>query len=204
MIDNDLLKLHKSVFLDWKNKLGSVDSPQESFERWLFIQASGVLFGGKTGELLIVKKDFFSMPLECCLIHADSFCESWGLKYKMLVMTYGSLKFIVYREDAVNLRLKRASKKILHCHLRYPFGLNAHTFLHELAKRWQENGRIPHEIGVALGYPLKDVWGFMGLNKFRCSGSCGWQIFGDPEPSMKTRARYADARKRAECLLRAA
>lgn len=196
--------LRKPVFLEWKNKLGSVDASQETFERWLFVQVSGVLFGGKAGELLIVKQDFFNMSLDGCLGHVGSFCESWKLKYKMLVMTGHSLKFIIYRENAVNLRLKRASKRILHCHLRYPFGLCAQTFLHELARRWQESGRIPHEIGIALGYPLKDVWGFMGLNNFRCNGSCGWQIFGDPELSIKTRARYEDARRRAECLLQAA
>lgn len=203
-MNKDVPKFHKPVFLKWKNKLGSVDNLQEFFERWLFVQVSGVLFGGKTGELLIIRKGFFNMPLDSCLGHVGSFCVSWGLQYKMLVMTGHSLKFIVYREDAVNLRLKRASKRILHCRLRYPFGLNAKTFLHELASRWQESGRIPHEIGIALGYPLKDVWGFMGLNSFRCNGSCGWQIFGNPEPSIKTRARYEDARRKAESLLQAA
>ena len=203
-MNTEILNFQKPVFQKWKSKLESVDISQESFERWLFVQVSGVLFGGKTGELLIIKKDFFDMSLDGSLEHIGSFCESWRLKYKMLVMTGHSLKFIVYREDAVNLRLKRASKRILHCRLKYPFGLSAQTFLHELARRWQESGRIPHEIGIALGYPLKDVWGFMGLNNFRCNGSCGWQIFGNPEPSIKTRARYENARRRAEYLLQAA
>ncbi len=200
----DVIEFQQSLFRKWKNKLGSVDAAQNSFERWLFIQVSGVIFGGKSGELLILKKDFFDTPFDCCLDHIGSFCKSWNLKYSALVMNGNSLKCIIYREETVNQRLKQASKKILHCHLKYPFGLSAKTFLHELSVRWQTSGRIPHEIGIALGYPLKDVWGFMGLNNFRCNGSCGWQIFGDPEPSMKTKARYENARRRATLLLQAA
>ncbi len=200
----DVLKLQKPVFLKWRNKLGSVAIPQDSFERWLFVQVSGVIFGGKTGELIILKKDFFNISFGNYQEHIGSFCKSWQLNYSILVVTGSSIKFIIYKEEAVNLRLKRASKKILHCHLNYPFGLSAHSFLYEISERWQKNGRIPHEIGIALGYPLKDVWGFMGLNNFRCNGSCGWQIFGDPEPSKKIRARYENARRRAEQLLQAA
>lgn len=200
----DILKFQKPVFLQWKSKLRFADISQDSFERWLFVQVSGVILGGKTGELLILKNDIFELPFDNCLDHIGSFCKSWKLSCSVLMMNGSTLKFIIYNEEAVNLRLKKASKKILHCHLRYPFGLSAKTFLRELSLRWQKSGRIPHEIGIALGYPLKDVWGFMGLNNFRCNGSCGWQIFGDPEPSRRIRARYENARKRAEILLQAA
>ncbi len=196
--------IHSPAFQEWKNKLNSSDMPQSSFERWLFLQVSGVILGGKSGELLILKKEIIDMPFDACLDHIGSFCKSWRLSYSLLVMNESSMKFIIYNEQAVNQRLKTASKKILHCHLKYPFGLNAQTFLTELSKRWTESNRIPHEIGVALGYPLKDVWGFMGLNNFKCNGSCGWQIFGDPVPSRKTRAQYEHARRRAEMLLQAA
>lgn len=203
-MNTEIHNVQHPVFQQWKNKLGSTDGMQDSFERWLFIQVSGVIFGGKSGELLILKKDCFHIPFDNALEHIGSFCKSWKLRYSVLVLNGSSLKIIIYNEEAVNLRLKKASKKILHCHLKYPFGLSSQSFLHELSARWQSSGRVPHEIGIALGYPLKDVWGFMGLNNFRCNGSCGWQIFGDPEPSIKTRARYKNARRRAELLLQAA
>ncbi|WP_255396957.1 DUF3793 family protein [Geobacter sp. DSM 9736] len=39
---------------------------------------------------------------------------------------------------------------------------------------------FPHEIGIFLGYSLKDVIGFMGWAPlpFTCQGP--WKIFGDP------------------------
>ncbi|ASQ91000.1 hypothetical protein CHL67_08785 [Prosthecochloris sp. GSB1] len=204
MTNKNVSNHHCPVFAEWKKKLVAEDCSGNAFERWLFVQAAGVLYGGKTGELLIVKKEFFPLTEELCRSIIDSFCSSWGLDYKVLVVTSHSLKLIVYSESAVNRRLKRASKKFLHCYLRYPFGLDAVRFLEEVGCRWEETGRIPHEIGIALGYPLKDVWGFMGFRSFRCSGSCGWQIFGDPEPSVRIRSRYEDARRKAEYLLKAA
>ena len=204
MMKKNVSNYHSPVFTEWKKKLVALDCSNSALERWLFVQTAGVLFGGKTGELLIVKKEFFPLPEKSCRSIIDSFCASWGLDYKVLVVSGQSLKIIVYTQQAVNRRLKRASKKFLHCNLRYPFGLDAERFLEEVGCRWKETGRIPHEIGIALGYPLKDVWGFMGFRSFRCSGSCGWRIFGDPAPSVRARIRYEEARRKAEYLLEAA
>ena len=43
------------------------------------------------------------------------------------------------------------------------------------------SGAVPHEIGIVLGYPLKDVAGFMGISRreFSCQGP--WKIYGNPE-----------------------
>ncbi|ACF45634.1 MAG: DUF3793 family protein [Prosthecochloris sp.] len=188
----------------WKSQLDQLSADKQRLESWLFVQASGVLFVGKTGELIILKKDFFRMPVYDMTRSIGLFCGFWGLRYKVLVDSAHSMKVIIYKADAVERRLQRASKKFLHCYLCYPFGLSATTFLHEVGCRWKRDGRVPHEIGIALGYPLKDVWGFMGFRKCHCQGSCGWQIFGDPQYSMNMRARFDEARKTAVGLLNAA
>jgi hypothetical protein len=194
----------QSVFAEWRTRLDKASAGQEKVESWLFVQAAGVLFVGKTGELIILKKDFFRMPSSEIILYAGSFCGSWGVSFKVLVDTSHSLKIIVYRDKAVDRRLQRASKKFLHCYLRYPFGLTAKSFLHELGSRWKQTGTVPHEIGIALGYPMKDVWGFMGFRRCRCQGSCGWQIFGDPQPSILMRSKFDEARKVAVSMLEAA
>ncbi len=200
----DCLGVTRGVFEEWKSRLDKVSAEQERIESWLFVQAAGVLFVGKTGELVILKKEYFSMHLEEMVFSIGSFCGSWGVTYKVLVDTPHSLKIIIYRSDAVDRRLQRASKKFLHCYLHYPFGLTAASFLHEVGCRWKRCGKVPHEIGIALGYPMKDVWGFMGFRRCRCQGSCGWQIFGDPQPSIMMRSRFDEARKTAVSMLEAA
>ena len=74
---------------------------------------------------------------------------------------------------------------------------------------------FPHEIGIFLGYPLKDVLAFMGQVRlaFSCQGP--WKIYGKPDQSLELADRYRHCRCRmavrlqectdpAECLREAA
>ena len=46
-----------------------------------------------------------------------------------------------------------------------------------------ESEEFPHEIGVFLGYPLKDVLGFMGYGKKELVEIRNWKIYGDKQVS---------------------
>lgn len=188
----------------WKQKLGHTPEEHSLLEKWIFVHAAGVLFAKKPGELIIMKKDMFGLNARACMEITGSFCRSWNLDHRLLYDNGHSLKIILFRTAAVDRRIAAASKKILHCVLKYPFGLDSALFLAEVAERWHASGSIPHEIGIALGYPLKDVWGFMGISADHCSGSCGWRIFGDPEPSIKRKQRYEKARVLASQYITAA
>lgn len=201
---NTFSKTDLERLLAWENKLKAAESPKRAMEQWFFIHASGVLFADKPGELVIVKKNLFNLDTKRSIEATASFCKSWNLDFRMLDDRGLSLKIIVYNPPAINRRLAAASKKILHCVLKYPFGLDSTTFLAEVAYRWQSSGSIPHEIGIALGYPFKDVWGFMGISSEPCSGTCGWRIFGNPEPSIRRKKRYEQARMLASRYLEAA
>ena len=57
--------------------------------------------------------------------------------------------------------------------------------LNQLRQKLTEHTEFPHEIGVFLGYPLKDVVGFIenrGQN-FTCCGC--WKAYGDPAAARK-------------------
>lgn len=56
---------------------------------------------------------------------------------------------------------------------------------------------FPHEIGVFLGYPLKDVFGFMGLNSLQHTKTKGWRMYGDTSKSESVYYRYSHARAKA-------
>lgn len=43
---------------------------------------------------------------------------------------------------------------------------------------------FPHEIGLFLGYPLKDVAGFMGWAAIPYSSNGPWRIYGEPSRSL--------------------
>ena len=58
------------------------------------------------------------------------------------------------------------------------------AYMNELVVRLQSE-EFPHEIGIFLGYPLKDVLGFMGYGKYELVEVRNWRIYGDKEISYK-------------------
>jgi len=47
------------------------------------------------------------------------------------------------------------------------------------------NLSFPHEIGIFLGYPLKDVKGFIEKGSLPLTKKGNWQVFGEPEKSVQ-------------------
>lgn len=56
--------------------------------------------------------------------------------------------------------------------------------LGELSRRIENNGSFPHEIGLFIGYPAKDVAAFMGLIKLPFACQCLWKNYGKPAQSL--------------------
>ncbi|HEY3308775.1 MAG TPA: DUF3793 family protein [Desulfuromonadaceae bacterium] len=65
--------------------------------------------------------------------------------------------------------------------------------LQKLTEQLQQ-GHFPHEIGLLLGYPPKDVAAFMGLIAipFTCQGP--WKIYGNPGESLRLAERFRHCR----------
>ena len=64
----------------------------------------------------------------------------------------------------------------------YSSDYELNEYMDELVFRLQSE-EFPHEIGVFLGYPLKDVLGFMGYGKNELVEIRNWRIYGDKEVS---------------------
>ena len=60
----------------------------------------------------------------------------------------------------------------------------------QLARKLRCQEEFPHEIGLFLGYPPEDVWGFMEQGPDRCKCSGCWKVYGDPEAARKKFAQY--------------
>lgn len=71
------------------------------------------------------------------------------------------------------------------------------VFLDALQARFTEV-HMPHEIGIFLGYPLKDVAGFIAEKEAAHAIRGDWRIFGAPDESLRAMRLY----RRAETLAR--
>ena len=59
-----------------------------------------------------------------------------------------------------------------------------------LMRKLRENEEFPHEIGLFLGYPPEDVFGFIRNKGNGCKCVGCWKVYGDAEKARKTFDKY--------------
>lgn len=118
-----------------------------------------------------------------------------GLASLVLRRRPDALLLFVYHPESLSALLaqRRVANMLGLAGYREPDNLS--DTLSELGRRLDRN-IFPHEIGIFLGYPLKDVAAFMGWVSipFSCQGP--WKIYGDPRPSLQLAERHRACRCR--------
>ena len=190
---------YTALFSDWKVQIAACPSCHRTFEEWVFVQTASVLFDQKAGELLTLPAVQFDLPITRRLACLECLSAKWGMSCQVLQQDDGSSKVIVYNAPLVQARLNEVPPYILCGALGYARTITPDAFVLEVARRWQEQGTIPHEIGLALGYPAKDVLGYMGLLQLEFTACCGWRVYGDPTHSLTMSQACQDA---TQCALR--
>lgn len=76
--------------------------------------------------------------------------------------------------------------------LGYPDDFTSVTpHLHRLVNRF--NGKVPHEVGIFLGYPLEDVIGFIENSGKNSLLSGYWKVYGDKARAVRLFREYRRA-----------
>jgi hypothetical protein len=174
------------------------DLPQleSEFEKWLFVSIASVLFAGKAGELLMINAEKYGLSVDRLTERISALSGSWGFSFLVICRCDVCVKVVIYDQAKIQETLSQVSEWTFN-KLGYPSDIDPNEFLEEIERRWQNTGEIPHEIGLALGYPVKDVLGYMGLMSSRCTGTCGWRVYGDIAPSLRSGRQYGKAKKQA-------
>lgn len=60
----------------------------------------------------------------------------------------------------------------------------------QLVKRMKDYDEFPHEVGLFLGYPPEDVYGFIENKAQDCKCVGCWKVYGDVAKAQKTFAKY--------------
>ncbi len=184
-------------FQDWKAHLAAQPVEHQRFDQWVFLNASSVLLSEKTGELLALNLDELDMSSEDVEPALERLAGQWGFHYRVLLESNGIVKLIIFQEERLQAVLAEAPYCVMGAQLNYSYPMSADGFIDEVKERWLTSGVIPHEIGVALGYPLDDVFGYMGLLPLSCKGACGWQVYGCMKESQRRSCAFNDARCQA-------
>lgn len=96
---------------------------------------------------------------------------------------------IVYRKEVLSRQLKKPEiRKFL-----YSYGYNINNSIDddlEVLKKKICTKDFPHEIGVFLGYPLHDIYGFLYQNTSECILTGEWKVYRDKAGAEKLFERY--------------
>lgn len=84
--------------------------------------------------------------------------------------------------------------------LHYPTEYSLENYVHTLTQRIKSS-HFPHEIGVFLGYPLKDVMGYLGYPGLKLTDIKGWRYYGHGKLSVRTYEKFKEARNKAKLIL---
>ncbi|MCK4649229.1 DUF3793 family protein [bacterium] len=116
--------------------------------------------------------------------------------YEMRRADEGAVILFFHRESLRRFLEQEEIREFLSW-LGYRMDQSLEEILSELERRFNSLP-FPHEIGIFLGIPLKDVKGFMGLISFPCVQTNRWKIYGNPGISLKIAEGYKEARERIE------
>lgn len=172
-------------------------------QKFLLINTAAVRQGIKPGELLRVggcpEETTENMSGGVCHYQREML-DAMELDYVILRTNQVGVLVLFYHKAALASALsERGCARYLSRH-GYAQGVTLADSLHTLRKRFA-GPDFPHEVGLFIGYPLKDVVGFMNRKKCVPVYRGGWQVYGNPEESLSRMQRYKRAAVLAETLL---
>lgn len=192
-------------YAQWYDLARNFPDTRDCFAAYLALEGAEVVEGEKPGNLvnLVNRNRYCGLnPYRLWKEHGTALLAGTGLKAMEMVDRGGSLLLYLYREDLLERLLQRKGVAIILQRQGYDTPTDLRPTLRQLRRRAAE-GAFPHEIGIFLGYPLKDVLAFMGHIRlaFSCQGP--WKMYGDPSASLELACRYRECRCRMAGRLRA-
>lgn len=157
-------------------------------EEMLVRHCSPTLAGVKTANLFTCEYDT-ETNLRRCIRELNGRLRPKGVKILLLRVSEKRALIYVYRPAKLKTDLEDTLAERLLAKEGYA-DAQPDRCIAELKRRLEARQDFPHEIGLFLGYPPEDVWGFMELGP-DCSKCCGcWRVYGDEENARRLFAQY--------------
>lgn len=165
--------------------------------RWVIQLLGPVLLGEKPAEILSFPQEKDSIILE--KIKA-MFSKCNKISYREFVAFNGIKKILFYNSKLLDLTLLDSRNLVFLTKIGYSKEYSLESYLDNLIRKMEQD-YIPHEIGIFLGYPLKDVIGFMGHPSLKLTKVNGWKVYGDSRLSDEKYMRFNNAKQQIQIML---
>lgn len=182
----------------WESLSGRFTAEKECLASYLALAAAETFEGVKPANLinLTLRRQRCGKSLyRLWADHGAALMAEAGFSARVMADRGDSTLLLIYSPEALKAILGLSKVKTLLQRVGYPQEGSVETMLDQLQSRLRPDA-FPHEIGVFLGYPLKDVAAFMGVEPlpFTCQGP--WKIYGDPTESLKIAGIHRLGRER--------
>lgn len=165
----------------------------QCLDRYIIEYCSPTLAGMKTGGMFRIKFSSES-KMNAEIQNMKNILKPKKVSLTVLKSTGTNALIYVFREDKLKNDLKNPDLDNLLDELGYSKG-GINTVLRQLKERMTENGDFPHEIGAFLGYPPKDVIGFVKNKGSNCLCSGWWKVYHDAENAKKMFLKFDKCRE---------
>lgn len=171
----------------------SCPASRDELLRYLLVKSSPVMMKVKPAMLVRISncfkvKDFQAYEVFCS--HQQAILDTLALDYMIMKNNGKDMQVMFYDPETLSNVLAVDDKKKFLKTMGYDCNLTTREYLEELRSRFTSQ-EFPHEIGIFLGYPLKDVKGFINDYDSGFSVTQGrWRIFGDAHESLLAMNRY--------------
>lgn len=195
--DSDKVK-PRHLRTSWQEISNRFCEPQECFAAYLALESAEVIAGVKPANLISIPNRTYSCGINLYRIWKEcgnEVAQTAQLETYELIDRGTSALVLLYRPTVLAEVMTLPAVRVILRRAGYSESADTMSLIKEVSRRIA-NGVFPHEIGILLGYPLKDVAGFMGLAQipFTCQGP--WKIYGAPEASLKLAETFRWCRRR--------
>lgn len=160
-------------------------------ETYLINCCAPTLAGKKVANMFTIRDDSETVRKKVSLWNKK--LEFLGIKISILKQTPTSSLIYVYSEDKLVDTLKDIEiMSFLHS-LGYTDS-DYNMILKKIKNNLRNSKDFPHEIGLLLGYPVKDVKGFIKHNGKEFSALGHWKVYGDSEQAEEAFCEYKKCR----------
>ncbi|MEG0856161.1 MAG: DUF3793 family protein [Terrisporobacter sp.] len=140
-----------------------------------------VILGSKPAEIVNIPGSSDEKKMKLSQIQGF-FSNCCKITYRIINTCDGGKRVLFINEKLMHKTLDNKRCINFLKFMGYSRNYELNNYMEELVSRL-ESENFPHEIGVFLGYPLKDVLGFMGYGNKELVEVRNWRIYGDKATS---------------------
>lgn len=179
-------------YLEFYNKLNSMND-KDYIENFLLFNVSQVVAGVKPASTVTLKKAGDNTYLKW-ILYGRKFVKNINLDFVELRESKDAIIVMLYNKESLSKYIFKEEQKRFLIKLGYTYDEDISIYVETLKERYNLY-HCPHELGLFLGIPVKDVKDFMECTKKKCL-ICGyWKVYNDCSEAQEIFKKYDEVKE---------